>query len=100
VIVAVNEGDLPWSSYSADIRYKALTSGTDGVYGVGFIEYAAGHSDSMHSHKVDELFIVTAGEMWLGDARYGAGSIVFIPKHEEYAIRAGDEGVRYFRVVA
>jgi quercetin dioxygenase-like cupin family protein len=98
MILAVNEDELAWSSYNDTIRYKALTDG-QGVPGVGYIEYAAGHSDSMHSHKVDELFLITAGDMWLGESRYGPGSLVFIPAQTEYAVRAGDDGVRYFRVV-
>jgi quercetin dioxygenase-like cupin family protein len=99
VIVTADEQAVPWSSYDEAIRYKALTSGLDGVPGVGYIEYAPGHSDSVHHHKVAELFIVDSGEMWLSDERYGPGSVVFIPANTDYAVRAGDEGVRYFRVV-
>ena len=103
-IFIVNEGDLAWSDYAsdtgpADIRYKALTAGTRGVPPVQYIEYGPGQTDPVHRHDEDEFFIVTTGEMWLDDARTGPGGIVFIPADTDYAVRAGDEGVRYFRVV-
>jgi quercetin dioxygenase-like cupin family protein len=106
-IFRVNEHDLPWVEYreSADddgnvrIRVKALTLGTKDVPPVQFVEYAAGHTDPVHSHTTDEFFIVTEGSLWLDDIQNGAGSVVFIPRGTDYAVRAGDDGARYFRVV-
>jgi hypothetical protein len=43
--------------------------------------------------------IVIAGSLHLGEATSGPGSAVYVPKDTDYAIRAGDEGVRYFRIV-
>jgi quercetin dioxygenase-like cupin family protein len=72
----------------------------DGVPPVQYVEYAAGHVDPVHSHDTDEFFIVVDGELWLDDDNEnGPGSVVFIPRHTEYAVRAGANGVRYYRVV-
>ena len=40
-----------------------------------------------------------AGELWLDDACNGPGSIVFIPRDTKYAVRGGEAGARFFRVV-
>ena len=103
-IFHVNEGDLAWSDYAGDsgpeaIRYKALTAGAKGVPSMQFIEYGPGQTDPVHRHEVGEFFIVTSGEMWIDDARCGPGGVFFVPADTDYAVRAGDEGVRYFRVV-
>ena len=106
-IFQVNETDLPWVEYKdagetdgrAHVRVKALTLGEADVPPVQFVEYAPGHTDPVHSHKTDEFFIVTEGELCLDDAVNGPGSVVFIPRNTEYAVRAGPDGVRYFRVV-
>ena len=106
-IFRVNANDLPWVEYhesGADdgnvrIRVKALTLGTTDVPPVQFVEYAAGHTDPVHSHTTDEFFIVTEGSLWLDDIENRAGSVVFIPRGTDYAVRAGDNGARYFRVV-
>ena len=98
-IFRINEHDVPWFEYDPAIRVKALTRNVPGVPPVQFVEYGPGHTDPVHSHDTDEFFIVTEGELFLeGDAN-GPGSVVFIPRDTEYAVRAGAEGVRYFRVV-
>jgi hypothetical protein len=53
----------------------------------------------VHRHEVDEFFIVTEGSIWLDDVESGVGSVVFIPRDTDYAVRAGESGARYFRVV-
>ena len=103
-IFQINQDDLPWSDYEAQggpaaIRYKALTKDAAGVPPVQFIEYGPGQTDPVHRHAMGEFFIVVSGEMWLGDRRTGPGGIAFIPANTDYAVRAGGEGVRYFRVV-
>ena len=103
-IFIVNERDLAWSEYAsdsgpADIRYKALTMGARDVPPVQFIEYGPGQTDPLHRHDRGEFFIITTGEMWLDGAKTGPGGVVFIPANTDYAVRAGDEGVRYFRFV-
>ena len=64
-----------------------------------FVEYAPGTTDPVHRHEVDEFFIVTEGSIWLDDVESGVGSVVFIPRDTDYAVRAGEIGARYFRVV-
>jgi quercetin dioxygenase-like cupin family protein len=106
-IFQVDANDLPWIEYNealdADgrpqIRVKALTMDQPEIPPVQFVEYAPGHTDPVHSHKTDEFFIVTEGSVLLGDVESGVGSIVFVPRDTEYAVRAGDNGARYFRVV-
>jgi quercetin dioxygenase-like cupin family protein len=103
-IFHINQRDMEWSNYTSDdgpvaIRYKALTVGAPGVPAVQFIEYGPGQTDPVHQHPAGEFFIVTSGEMWLDDQKTGPGGVVFIPANTDYAIRAGDEGVEYFRVV-
>jgi quercetin dioxygenase-like cupin family protein len=106
-IFRVDENDLPWAEYQeagrsdgrARVRVKALTLNEPDVPPVQFVEYAPGHADPVHSHKTDEFFIVTEGELWLDGSVSGPGSIVFIPRNTEYSVRGGDDGVRYFRVV-
>jgi quercetin dioxygenase-like cupin family protein len=106
-IFQVDANDLPWIEYNealdADgrpqIRVKALTMDQPDIPPVQFVEYAPGHTDPMHSHKTDEFFIVTEGSVLLGDVESGVGSVVFVPRNTEYAVRAGDHGARYFRVV-
>lgn len=106
-IFRINESDMPWFEYEpsagpdgkAQIRVKALTRKVAGVPPVQYVEYAAGYVDPVHEHDTDELFIVVDGELWLDDEMNGPGSVVFIGKHTQYAVRAGPEGTHYFRVV-
>src|SRR5258708_6892560 len=103
-IFHVNADDHAWSEYTRGDRptaipVKPLTRGAAGVPPVQYIEYGPGQTDPVHRHDVGEFFIVTSGEMWLDDTRAGPGGVVFVPADTDYAVRAGDEGVRYFRVV-
>jgi quercetin dioxygenase-like cupin family protein len=106
-IFRVNEHDLPWVDYEesaddhgrAQIRVKGLTYRNTEVPPVQYVEYAAGYTDPVHSHETGEFFIVTEGSLWLDDIENGSGSVVFIPRDTEYAVRAGKDGVRYYRVV-
>jgi mannose-6-phosphate isomerase-like protein (cupin superfamily) len=106
-IFRADEHDLEWSSYEgadaaaagmAAIRYKALMYGRD-VPSVTYIEYAPGCTDPVHQHDTGEVFVVVEGEIWLDDARNGPGSVVYIAPDTDYAVRAGDQGARYFRIV-
>ena len=106
-IFRVDETDLPWLEYKASadpdgrvgVRVKALTSSERDVPPMQYVEYAAGHTDPIHSHDTDEVFIVISGELWLDEASSGPGSVVFIPRDTEYSVRGGADGVRFFRVV-
>jgi quercetin dioxygenase-like cupin family protein len=103
-IFHVNPSDLEWSSYSstegpADIRFKALTLGRRDVPGVQYIEYGPGQTDPVHHHDVGEFFIVRTGHLWVNDERVVEGGVVFVPPDVDYRVRAGAEGVEYFRIV-
>lgn len=99
-IFCADEHDLAWADYGDDgIRVKALTVGADAVTRVQYIEYPPDHGDAMHRHDEGEVFVVTDGELWLDDARYGPGSVLCIPSDVDYAVRSGPHGARYFRVV-
>lgn len=99
-IFCADEHDLAWAEYGdAGIRVKALTVGFDAVTRVQYIEYPPEHGDAMHRHDEGEVFLVTDGELWLDDARYGPGSVLCIPSDVDYAVRSGPQGARYFRVV-
>jgi len=107
-IFRANANDLPWFDYeesadaegSAQIRVKGVSYRNPDVPEVQYVEYAAGYTDPVHHHDTGEFFIVTEGSLWLDDVESGPGSVVFIPRDTDYAVRAGDEGVRYYRVVA
>ena len=96
-IFQVNEHDIPWTEYDDSpggtgpvrIRVKALTRSDREIPPVQYVEYAPGHTDPVHSHGTDEFFIVTEGSIWLDDVESGAGSVVFVPRSTEYAVRGG-----------
>jgi quercetin dioxygenase-like cupin family protein len=108
IIFCADEHDLEWSAYEgadaaeagmAAIRFKALSYGRRDVPSMTYIEYAPGCTDPVHKHDTGEVFVVIEGEIWLDDARNGPGSVVYIAPDTDYAVRAGDEGARYFRIV-
>ncbi|HEX4492079.1 MAG TPA: hypothetical protein VH914_12805 [Acidimicrobiia bacterium] len=106
-IVRVDEHDLPWFEYRdaahgdgpSPVRVKALTHGTADAPSVQFVEYAARHEDPVHHHDTGEVMVIIEGELWLEGCANGAGSIVYIPRDLDYALRAGDDGARFFRIV-
>ena len=106
-IFQVDEHDIPWSDYGdvaenqtrASIRFKALTFPRNDVPSMQYVDYAPGHEDPVHSHDTGEVMIIIAGSLQLGETTSGPGSAVFVPRDTKYAIRAGDDGVRYFRIV-
>jgi quercetin dioxygenase-like cupin family protein len=104
-IFQVNERDLPWSEYdgsddrASTIRYKALTSEAPDAPPMQYIEYGPGQTDPVHSHSTGEVFIVTEGDLWLEETRMGPGGVIYIAANTDYAVRAGEDGARYFRVV-
>jgi len=100
-IFRADEHDVAWFDYEAGQRVKALSHGHADVPSMQYLEYGPNHVDPVHSHDTDEVFVVVAGELRLEghDEGSGPGSVVFIPRDTEYAVRCGPEGVRYFRIV-
>jgi len=99
-IVRVDEAELPWSDYEpGQIRVK-LISGRDGpAPPMQYVEYAPGHADHVHSHTEGEVFVVMAGTVIVGDTVSGPGTVVYVPRGVEYALRGGDTGARFLRIV-
>ncbi len=102
-IFQIDEHDLPWAEYDSGgevpIRFKALTADTAGVPPVQYVEYPPRHTDPVHKHSTGEVVVVTSGELWVGETRNGAGSVLFVAKGTDYAFRSGDDGARFFRIV-
>jgi hypothetical protein len=103
-IFHINQADLSWSAYESKagptaIRFKALTVGARGVPPVQYLEYGPSQTDPVHQHDTGEFFIVTSGHLWVNGDRIEAGGLAFVPANTDYAVRAGEEGVEYFRVV-
>jgi len=109
-IFQIDEQNLPWMTYRDDngddsappIRVKALSrAGGDDVPSMQYVDYPPGYVDPVHTHDTGEWMIITAGSMRFGDdePESGVGSAVFVPRDTPYAIHAGEQGVRYFRIV-
>jgi len=102
-IVRVDEHDLPWAEFEGtapgQIRFKTISPRGGEAPPVQYVEYAPGHADGVHSHDEGEVFFITAGEVSVGGTVSGPGTVIYIPPGVEYAMRGGDEGVRFFRIV-
>jgi quercetin dioxygenase-like cupin family protein len=100
-IFRINEDDLEWFDFAPGIRVKPLTRGRADVPSMQYVEYGPGHTDPVHSHDTDEVFVVIAGELCVEgiEGCSGPGGVVFIPRDTPYAVSAGPVGVRYFRLV-
>ncbi|MGE3328758.1 MAG: cupin domain-containing protein [Acidimicrobiia bacterium] len=48
-----------------------------------------------HSHELDEIIFVVAGELALGARRLGPGSSVFIAGGTLYSVRSGLDGLQF-----
>ena len=48
-----------------------------------------------HSHSVDELIHLVAGEVWVGRRRLGPGATLAIAAHRRYGFRSGSEGFAF-----
>jgi quercetin dioxygenase-like cupin family protein len=105
MIFRVDEHDLPWREYGATdgapapIRVKPLTVGTDGPPSAQYLEYAPGHTDPVHRHDTGEVMVVVEGELWLDGTASGPGSLLYVGRDTDYALRAGPDGARFFRIV-
>jgi quercetin dioxygenase-like cupin family protein len=107
-IVRIDEQRIPWLDYGptgvregrANVRVKALTARGAAAPPMQYVDYAPGHADRVHRHDEGEVFVVAEGELWLDDGtRHGAGSVLYIPRDTDYAVRAGEQGARFYRIV-
>ena len=106
-IIQVAEDKMAWAEYleggsdgaPSGVRFKALTPRGTGAPPMQYVEYAAGHADHVHRHDTGEVFIVTEGTFSVDDTVSGPGAVVYVPKDTDYALVAGDDGVRFFRIV-
>ena len=55
----------------------------------------AGETPFVHSHTVDEIIFVTAGEMRFGRRRYGPGTALAIAANAFYSFRPGEQGLAF-----
>jgi quercetin dioxygenase-like cupin family protein len=105
MIVQVDGQEIPWAEYQlrgdlpSEIRVKKMLPQATETPAVQYVEYGPGQTDPVHHHDTGELFLVTEGELWLGERCTGPGGVIYIPADTEYAVRAGEAGARYFRVV-
>lgn len=53
------------------------------------------YASPAHSHSVDELIHVVAGEIWLGRRRLGPGATLAIAADRRYGFRSGPEGFAF-----
>ena len=58
-----------------------------------------GHAIALHSHSEDEVTVILSGSARLGELECGAGTVLIVPAHENYALRAGDREPLVFVVV-
>ena len=107
-ILRIDEHDLPWSEHlptgvrdgRANVRVKPLDGRGTGAPPMQYVEYAPGHADHVHRHDTGEVFLVTEGEVRLDDGPpNGPGTVLYVPRDTDYAMRAGPAGVRFFRIV-
>jgi mannose-6-phosphate isomerase-like protein (cupin superfamily) len=101
-IYCIDEHDRQWVEYEGlgptGIRVKPLTAGVDTCARIAFIEYPPGYADDIHHHDESEVFLVSEGMLSLDGTAYGPGSILCIPRDQDYALHAGPDGARYFRI--
>jgi len=106
-ITRVAEDEIAWADYvergsagaPSGVRFKALTARDSDAPPMQYVEYAPGHADPVHRHDTGEVFVVTEGAFRLDDTVSGPGAVVYVPRDTDYALVAGDDGVRFFRIV-
>jgi mannose-6-phosphate isomerase-like protein (cupin superfamily) len=66
----------------------------EGVPYITYIESPANHYAQVHSHSEDEIMVVVKGRMFFNGRWCEIGSVIFVPKNEEYWYSTGDEACR------
>ncbi len=61
-----------------------------------YVEYLPGCVEPKHSHTIDEVVYIVAGEMDIGGTLYAAGDALWIEAKTEYGpLTAGPEGATF-----
>jgi len=61
-------------------------------------DFAPGFTVWRHSHSLDCLYFIIAGQANLGNQRLGPGDGFFVPANHPYTYTAGPEGVRVLEI--
>jgi len=77
------------------ILLQVVADGLAGNPYVHVTEVPAGHHIAAHSHSEDEVTVILAGTAIVEGVECGAGTLLVIPAHEEYAIDAGAEPLTF-----
>ena len=104
---ARNAGEVDWEVTRADeregapafgVRRKVLGDEALGPW-VRLAEYGPGYAEPAHSHDADEVLYILRGEVEIGAAHYGAGTLLYIERDTVYGpVKAGPDGFQFLLV--
>lgn len=77
------------------ILLQVVADGLAGHPYVHVTEVPAGHHIEAHSHSEDEVTVILSGVAIVDGVECGAGTLLVIPAHQEYAIDAGPEPLTF-----
>lgn len=77
------------------ILLQVVADGLAGNPYVHVTEVPAGHHIAAHSHSEDEVTVILSGTAVVDGVTCGAGTLLVIPAHSEYAIDAGPEPLTF-----
>lgn len=80
------------------VRYKAFSTASASVPAGQLVEYEPGHLERPHSHPEDEVLYLLSGELRLGEAVLGPGSVVVIDGGTVYGPVESVGGCRFLRL--
>ncbi len=82
-------------SESAGAKYWVRHPGAEGPLELFEVHFEPNTGPQPHAHEVDEIIVVTEGELHFGKQVYGVGSSVRIPAMTLYSFTAGPEGAAF-----
>lgn len=94
-IVRPDDRDLKPVREGNPILLQVVADGLAGNPYVHVTEVPAGHHIAAHSHSEDEVTVILAGTAMVDGVACGAGTLLVIPAHQEYAIDAGPEPLTF-----
>jgi quercetin dioxygenase-like cupin family protein len=77
------------------VLLQVLADGLAGTPYVHVTEVPPGHHIAAHSHSEDEVTVILSGTAIVDGVECGAGTLLVIPAHQEYAIDAGAEPLTF-----